>query len=238
MRAPFVDLETGADRFLAGRSANTRQQLRRSNRDYSAGGTVTIERAGSVARGCEFLAALAALHQASWTARGQPGAFANPFFGRFHCALIARGLGRGEIDLFRVAAGSQTIGLLYNFRYRGHSLAYQSGFDYVGASNHEKPGLTCHHEAIRFVARMGVVRYNFLAGDDRYKRSLANRAETLHWIAVGSPYSPHSLARRAWDILANRRGARAPVPPAEDTGFVGREPPDEGISGVRDSKFD
>ena len=181
------------------------------------------------------MAALEALHQASWTARGRPGAFANPFFGRFHRALIARGLGRGEIDLFRVAAGSQIVGLLYNFRYRGHSLAYQSGFDYAGASRHQKPGLTCHHEAIRFVARLGVVRYNFLAGDARYKRSLADRGETLHWIAVGSRYSPASLARLASDILANRRGARASAP---DAGFVDRGPLDDGISLVGDAKFD
>jgi len=51
-----------------------------------------------------------ALHQRSWIARGQAGAFSNAFFGRFHRALIARGMERGEIDLFRIAAGSQIIG--------------------------------------------------------------------------------------------------------------------------------
>jgi len=35
----------------------------------------------------------------------------------------------GEIDLLHIAAGPQTVGYLYNFRYRGQSLAYQSGFD-------------------------------------------------------------------------------------------------------------
>lgn len=211
--APFVGFRESNDRFLESRSANTRQQLRRSLRDYAAAGAVTIERADTSQRAYEFLDRLAALHQTSWMARGQPGAFANPFFGRFHRALIARGLGRGEIDLLRVTAGGQVIGFLYNFRYRGHSLAYQSGFDYAGATRHEKPGLTCHHEAIGFAARTGATRYDFLAGDDRYKRSLSEQAEILHWVEVTNSYSPRFLVGRLRELIAGRSGAAPAVQP-------------------------
>lgn len=208
--APFADLCGSNDGYLERRSANTRHQLRRSLRDYAATGPITIERADTLARALAFLDGLAALHQATWAARGQPGAFAKPFFGRFHRALIERGLERGEVDLLRVAAGEQTIGFLYNYCYRGSSIAYQSGFAYAAAGRHGKPGLTCHYEAIRFAARWGAVRYDFLAGDDRYKRSLADGAETLHWIEVTSRYSPRFLARRLRDFLAaGRRAAMA-----------------------------
>ena len=117
--------------------------------------------------------------------RGRPGAFAQAWFARFHHALIERGLPRGEIDLLRVTAGNRLVGALYNFRYRGRALAYQSGFDYAGAGRHQKPGLTCHHQAIRFAAGAGLDRYDFLAGEDRYKRSLADGATPLHWVTVG-----------------------------------------------------
>jgi CelD/BcsL family acetyltransferase involved in cellulose biosynthesis len=207
LAAPYVDLRTSNGRFLETRSANTRQQLRRSLRDYAATGAVAIERADTLPRAYEFLDGLAALHQTSWTAREQPGAFANPFFVRFHRALIAHGLGRGEIDLLRVTAGDQVIGLLYNFRYRGHSLAYQSGFDYAGATRHQKPGLTCHHEAIEFAVRSGATRYDFLAGDDRYKRSLSDQAEVLHWIEVDNLFSSRFLVGRLKDLIKGRRGA-------------------------------
>ncbi len=203
LAAPLVDLDARC--FLARRSANTRQQLRRSNRRYAATNGVTIQRAAVLSEAFEFMDGLMELHQATWLARGQTGAFANPFFSRFHHALIARGLERGEIDLFRVAAGSRTMGFLYNFRYRGRSIAYQSGFDYAGAGRHEKPGMTCHYEAIRFAARWGAKQYHFLAGDDRYKRSLSDRAETLHWIEVSDPWSARSLAGRAWDFVAAER---------------------------------
>jgi CelD/BcsL family acetyltransferase involved in cellulose biosynthesis len=203
--AYYVDFRAGRDGFLERRSANTRQQLRRSERDYENTGDITIERAVRLAQAHEFLDELAALHQASWKARGQPGAFANPFFSRFHRALIERGLGRGEIDLLRIAAGAQIIGYLYNFRYRGHSLAYQSGFDHANAGRHRKPGVTSHHQAIQFAAQWGAARYEFLAGDDRYKRSLADRSETLHWIEVANLYSPVFLLQRLRDSATGWR---------------------------------
>jgi len=228
MPAPYVDCSAGSGDFLARRSANTRQQLLRSRRHYAATGPITIERADDLPRAYEFLDGLAALHNTTWVARGRHGAFANPFFGRFHRALIARGLERGETDVFRVTAGPRVIGFLYNFRYSGASLAYQSGFDYAGAGRNEKPGLTCHHEAVEFAARWGAHRYDFLAGDDRYKRSLSDRSENLYWIEIANPYAPRFLARRAWDFVAGRHGEAlnsAPGAPASGSaqrGALGR----------------
>lgn len=201
LSAPLVDLKVKSKCFLDTRSANTRQQLRRSNRDYAKIGEIVTERAETLGRAEEFLDALARLHQASWAARGKPGAFTDPFFKCFHRALIARGLARGEIDLLRVSAGPEVIGYLYNFRYRGRSIAYQSGFNYDGAGRQAKPGMTCHLEAIRFAARTGAERYDFLAGDDRYKRSFSDRAETLYWLEVADLWSPRILGRRVWDFL-------------------------------------
>ena len=209
LAAPVVDLADQKQCFLDRRSANTRQQLRRSNRDYARAGPVTIERAETLARANAFLEGLIALHQTAWTARGQVGAFAAPFFGRFHRALIARGLARGEIALLRVAAGDQTIGFLYNFSYRGRCLAYQSGFDYAHAGPHQKPGLTCHHEAIRLAHRAGARRYDFMAGDDRYKRSLSDRVEMLFWTEVVDRYSARFAGWWLWDRVASGRRSLA-----------------------------
>jgi CelD/BcsL family acetyltransferase involved in cellulose biosynthesis len=197
--APFIDLDavrgSGTD-YLNTLSANTRQQLRRSDRAYAAIGPLAVRRAASAAEAHQFLDALALLHQARWSERGRPGAFAAPFFRRFHHALIERGLPRGEIDLLRVTAGELVIGYLYNFRYRGQALAYQSGFDYLGADKHQKPGLTCHHAAIRQYLADGIDRYDFLAGDDRYKRSLSSGTAALHWLEIGAPWAPRRVLSR------------------------------------------
>ena len=156
--APFIDfarLGRGPDDYLDSLGANTRYQLRRSARRYAEIGPLRVTRAATLEEAHARLDALARLHQATWTARGKPGAFANPVFLRFHRALISRGFAQDCIDLLHVAAGERTIGYLYNFRYRGRVASYQSGFDYAGAGTHHKPGLTSHHLAIEYLPRAG-----------------------------------------------------------------------------------
>lgn len=183
--APFVDLtrlRASRQDFAASLSANTRQQLGRSNRRYAARGPLAIARAATPAQAHDWLDALARLHQASWIARGKPGAFAHPFFARFHHELIDRA--PDAVDLLRVSAADLPIGYLLNFRHRGHVYAYQSGFDYASADRHQKPGLTCHAQAIALYAAEGMEVYDFLAGADRYKRSLANAEAALTWLRL------------------------------------------------------
>ena len=200
--APYVDYAAlPAGPYSASLSGNTRYQIRRSDRRYAAAGELRIERAGSVAEAHEFLAALAALHQRYWQARGRPGAFAGAHFTRFHHALIERAMPAREVDLLRVSAGRSVIGFLYNFVHRGHVHAYQSGFDYQGAEPHQKPGLTSHRLAIELYRSEGMRRYDFLGGEDRYKTSLANASATLHWLEVLPRFSAAWLAAGARRLL-------------------------------------
>jgi CelD/BcsL family acetyltransferase involved in cellulose biosynthesis len=194
MGAPFVDLaglKHANRQYLDVLSANTRYQVRRSNRTY---GELTLRRATTLDEAFEFLEQLAALHQATWRRRGRPGAFAEPLFGKFHRTLIERGLARGEIALLSFAARSGPVGFLYNFEWKRQVSAYQSGFDYPEAGPHQKPGLTCHQQAIEDAAARGLVRYDFLAGADRYKRSLATSEEKLHWVELGKSGMKQRLA--------------------------------------------
>jgi CelD/BcsL family acetyltransferase involved in cellulose biosynthesis len=142
--SPFVDLgalrRAGGD-YLAGRSPNTRQQIRRSDRFYEQTGPIEIEQGASVAAAHAMLDELAVLHQAAWTARGRPGSFARPFFRRFHRELIAVAGPRAEVLLLKVSCSGTVIGILYNFYYRSKMLAYQSGFAYRQGESQAKPGL-------------------------------------------------------------------------------------------------
>lgn len=200
--APYVDYAAlPAGPYVASLSANTRYQIRRSDRRYEAGGELRIERAGTVAEAREFLAALAVLHQRYWESRGRPGAFAGAHFTRFHHALIERALPTREVDLLRVSAGHSVIGFLYNFIHRGHVYAYQSGFDYQGAEPHQKPGLTSHRLAIELYRSEGATRYDFLGGEDRYKTSLANASATLHWLEYLPRFSATWLVAGAARLL-------------------------------------
>ena len=202
--SPTVDLAalraSGTD-YLSRRSANTRQQIRRSDRFYLQAGPIKLQRAGSVAEAHSMLDQMAILHQATWTARGRPGSFARPFFKRFHQALIESALPRGEADLMQISSGDTIIGILYNFVHAGRSLAYQSGFAYQPGASAAKPGLTCHARAIQDALDAGLDVYDFLAGEDRYKRSLAALSHQQIWTRAGPLCSPSLLIRRTVEAL-------------------------------------
>jgi CelD/BcsL family acetyltransferase involved in cellulose biosynthesis len=197
--APFVDLaalrRAGKD-YLVGRSANTRQQIRRSDRFYAADGRLNAAAAETPAAAHAMLDAMAELHQASWRARGRPGSFALPFFARFHHALIDAAFPNGNVALMVISGAAGVIGILYNFSFRGRILAYQSGLNYETAGSHGKPGLTSHHAAIRDALDRGFDTYDFLAGGDRYKRSLADGSRPQYWVEAGPAWSPRLLLRR------------------------------------------
>nr|WP_294566421.1 GNAT family N-acetyltransferase [uncultured Rhodopila sp.] len=197
---PALDLarirQSGAG-YLATRSANTREQIRRSARFYERAGAIETERAETLPAALRMLNELESLHQAAWTARGLPGSFARPFFRRFHEALIAGALRRGEATLLRISSGGIVIGVLYGFAFRRRMCAYQSGFDYGHGKGPAKPGLTCHHAAIQDAISRGFDVYDFLAGDDRYKRSLGDEAYPQHWAEAGPFWSLPLLARKA-----------------------------------------
>jgi CelD/BcsL family acetyltransferase involved in cellulose biosynthesis len=182
-QAPFIDLAAiraaGGD-HLQSLSANTRQQIRRSHRHYARLGELRLHRAGTEDEAQAMLARLIVLHEASWTARGKPGAFAHPWVRRFHAELVRRAQPRDELDLLELRAGAETVGVLYNFRTGGRAYAYQSGFA-PASSPHAKPGMSCHALAIARSVEKGDAIYDFLGGADRYKRSLANGSEPLSW---------------------------------------------------------
>jgi CelD/BcsL family acetyltransferase involved in cellulose biosynthesis len=185
--APFLDFAT-LDQpdapLLDSLSANLRQQLRRSLRAWEAIGPLTLSVAATPDEADRFLEGMKALHQRYWTARGKPGAFAEPFFERFHRALIRRPAGGQSVDLVRVGAGDRVVGYLYNLVHRGTVAAYQSGFDFGDDADRLRPGLVCHLLAIEHYRHAGMRCYDFLGGEARYKRGFANAETELLWLEV------------------------------------------------------
>lgn len=189
-----VDLAAAArDGYQRLLSRNTRQQIGRAMRLYDAA-SLSYRVAEDPDQALVFLADLQRLHQACWTARGQPGAFANPFFTAFHSRLIRTALPDRQVELARISAADGVLGYLYNFRQGGHVYSYQSGFDYP-PDNRLKPGLVCHRLAIEHSLSAGATVYDFLAGDARYKRSLATHGAQLLWLTLQQPRLAFFLER-------------------------------------------
>ncbi len=161
-------------------SANKRSQIRRSIKQYELDGALQVREAESAGEALEMLNSLAALHQQAWEKRGDPGAFANDHFRRFHRELVGSRFGKGEIQILRVFNDKMTIGYLYNFIFKKHVLFYQSGLNYENA-NIYRPGLVAHYYAVLHNAQKGMDVYDFLAGNDDYKKSLSTDSRPMQW---------------------------------------------------------
>ena len=184
--SPYADLELVRRKegdCLSLLSSNTRYQVRRSYRKYELKGPVIAEVATNLDHAMDIYHEMVQLHHKTWQARGKPGAFSSRYFNHFHKELVRKRFGQGEIQLFRVRCGEETIGCLYNFVFRGRVYFYQSGINYL-PDPHFKPGLITHLEAINYNAKMGSATYDFLAGDDRYKSVLATHHRRLIWVKI------------------------------------------------------
>ena len=206
--------------YLDTLSANTRQQIRRSMRLYEKRGALVATRAGSVEQAFAWLDKLGALHQVYWIARGQAGGFANPFFVKFQRHMLQRCLARGRVELFRVSAGEQVIGYVYNFVYRGQVYAYLTGTLYEDDSK-LKPGLVNHVLCIDTHLAEGATVYDFMAGDNRYKANLGKPGPAMFYFVAQRPTLALKLESRLRSLKhrfnAWRRPPASPVQPAPET---------------------
>lgn len=162
------------------------RRLRRSLALYKERGPISVTAAADVDQALDFFYQAGALHQARWTVKGQPGAFAFPFYVDFHQRLIRAGLPEGQIELLRVSAGGEPIGFLYNFLYRSRVYYYFSGFRFEG-DNRLKPGLTCHQLCLERHLDRGMSVYDFMGGEQRYKTELGEPGPRIVAMAVQRP---------------------------------------------------
>ena len=184
----------------------TRQHLRRSLRRYAERGELAAVLAGTVAEAQSYFGALIELHQADWQERGEPGAFADPWFVEFHRALIDARFSAGEIQLLRVTAGDWTVGYLYHFVYGGRIYSYQWG---LAPESDDKInfGMAADYLAVVHNLEAGADCFDFLHGDTLHKRRLGTGSETRFWLVLQRPRLDFELENR---LRAAKRRLTAP----------------------------
>ena len=179
--------------YLDTLSSNTRYQIRRSMRLYEAReGTLRVQSASGNAEALEYFDTQCQVHQKVWRARGEPGAFANDRLTDFHRTLIDACFEAGGVQLARVSAGDLDFGYLYNFVMDGVVSNYQTGFRYE-ADARMKPGLVSHALAIQKNIGLGHRIYDFLMGEQRFKRSLAHNDALMQWLILRRGGLPRSI---------------------------------------------
>jgi hypothetical protein len=164
--------------YLETLSKNSRYQIRRSIREYeSSYGELRLIKADSKDEALVFLKTAGIAHKKRWSGSG----FHNDDFTNFHEKLIRNKFEDGNIDLIKLVAGEEVVGLVYNFIYQKQIFFYLSGLNY-GESKKLKPGLVLHSMLIQYYLDRGYDVYNLMGGESRYKKTLA--AQSIDLISI------------------------------------------------------
>jgi len=170
----------GWQAFLARRSANFRQQVRRRERRLERELGLRFRVCEDPSRLDTDLDTLFRLHAARW---GEQRAFAGRT-AAFHRAFAAAALRRGWLRLWIAELSGMPAAAWYGFRYAGVEWYYQAGrdprFDRLAV------GFVLLAHTIRAAFDDGIREYRLLRGDEPYKARFANGDDPVETVALAS----------------------------------------------------
>ena len=159
-----LSLPVNDQRLLGLMSSNTRAQLRRSMQYFQTEyGALTLHFAPAEEAIALFDSA-SIWHKERWGQDGNRG-FNNRSFIDFHHLLISRGYPEKMIDVVELRAGSQRLGVFYNFVWQQNAYFYLSSLHYQ-ESNHARPGLVGHFLLAMHYLEAGLLSYDLLGGGE------------------------------------------------------------------------
>jgi len=190
---PCYHVDLAAIRACGGQYANrlskkTRYLLRRSRNEIEHRfGPISVEVAETIDEAADYFGRMLQLHEQYWRGRGQGGAFDHPTILAFHNALLRSTGGLQVCRMLRVRAGTNELGYLYLFVWRGVAYFYQSGINYEGVGRARSPGYVTIAAALEHLLATDVERFEFLAGENLYKSRLATGSSQLHSLEIQRP---------------------------------------------------
>lgn len=167
---------------LAKLSGNTRSHIRRSLKQLNHPQGEWVE---SAADAEAAMLTMIDLHQARWTALGEPGSYASQPFREFHLDLLHRLVPSGRMKLFRVTSGTQVVGISQMLIDNNRVLLYQGGWS--PGSGSVSPGLATDYLCLVESLKRGYDAYDFLAGDSTHKQRMTTHAAELVWAVWRRP---------------------------------------------------
>jgi len=197
---PYLPLPATWDAFLASVSGNLRSNLRRREKKLAGMGARFVDRSREGT--AEALASLFALHGARWSEmKGRTGNFVDERVRAFHQEMAPTLAHAGALGLWTVEVGERAVAAIYGFKHRGRFLYYQAGFDPAWAEH--GVGLALMGHAIRRCIEAGLTEFDYLRGEEEYKRRWTSRSRRTLSFAV----LPPGLKAFAWRALGATKDA-------------------------------
>jgi CelD/BcsL family acetyltransferase involved in cellulose biosynthesis len=219
---PFVTLPGSWDDYLAARSANFRQQIRRRERKLAKLGDLRLRSASAESLEAD-MATLFRLHLLRWEGRGR-SALADPAAQDFLRRFARAAQERGWLRLHTLELDGEPIAAFFGWRLGARYAFYQSGFDPAHADH--SVGSVILAMTIRSAIEEGAHEFDMLLGTEPYKRRFTDRARPVETVVVAGARSARGLLLTG-EAAARRRGrelARRPRLEAAVRKVAGRMP--------------
>lgn len=197
--SPFIRLDTDWETYLGSRSKNFRKAFHGVWNRVHRRHDVRVLHAGSDVPVDEALDRLIALNHARW---GEAGvAFHTPQFCEFHRQLAPKLLERGRLSLMILQLDGADAAIRYDFVYAGRLWVFQGGWR--PELRQTSPGRILTGYSVQWCIDQGLSEYDFLVGDDAYKRDWATDLRHLVDLELSHPRSVRGKAYTA--LRATRR---------------------------------
>ena len=167
------------DEFLASRSRNFREQVRRRRRKLERHRGPSFRLADSESLGAD-LETLFRLHDARF-ADGESSAFTGPRR-EFHRHFARAALDRGWLRLWTLELDGEPAASWYGFRFAGADWYYQSGRD--PRFDRDSVGFVLLSHTIEQAFDAGMSEYRLLRGGEEYKGRFASEDPGLETVAL------------------------------------------------------
>jgi len=164
---PVATLASTWDEFLAALPKHDRHELRRKLRHLDAAGAVSFE---SVTAPDAVAAGMDRFLELMHLSRNDKDEFLTPAMEAFFRDVATTFAGLGMIRLSSLRLDGHTVATLLSFENESTEFLYNSGYDPL--HGHLAVGLLSKAHAIRDAITRGKQRFDFLRGEEHYKRQL------------------------------------------------------------------
>jgi CelD/BcsL family acetyltransferase involved in cellulose biosynthesis len=203
---PLIDIAAHEswDAYLATRSSNFRQQVRRFARRAAREAELRIRRTESAEELRSDMQTFFDLHDKRFTERGGSSLSAERARS-FHLDFAAAALERGWLRLWHLELNGRPAAAWYGWRLGERYSYYNSGFDPAFSSL--SPGLVLISAVIESAFDEGAVEFDFLLGEESYKYRFAERERTVSDVTLARAL-PHPASVVTAAEYGTRRAGR------------------------------
>ncbi len=193
-----ISLPNDWETYLMGLSKRCRRKLRELERKYLKTGRAQLEVAQTPAQVREYLQWLVNLHTQRRATMPGGGCFDHPWFQPFLHDVAQEFLASDQLMLNRLVLDGQVAACSIGFRSGDTILLYQCGFD--PALVEHTPGWTLNLCCVKRAIEAGMARFDFLRGDEPYKRRLGGEPVELQRIRVTAESAVARIRHQVWNL--------------------------------------